>query len=401
MARRWRLGLRSLPLVTAGVALLAVGCSGDLDAQAGPEPITVEPNESPVVAGKEHFLVSTGDAGRPTHLVRVGEAGQVAFPEDRGLISGTQLDDGSWFILNSSCQGSTGVCGDVGGMTIDDEGAVTATGELWDVPGTYEVIGSAGPLVAVSARTDTETTAWWVDTGTVTAESYAYRSAPYDSVAIRDAANEAGGTKEFDVPRFRFCVSDDWVYVLASPAHLGSAAAPSRVVEIVPVPTDADRQARLFEVGVDGLDAREAGALMCDDDGLRSVSVGPSADGGSEVRLTSMELATGEAREQAVASYDTPLVDLYGGGDDRALISVSDLGPIDQGAENSSEGSAEEASPSTPEDEPPSELQLVTDEGEQLVIGPQAPSGPAVLSLDGRWVMQPDGASVSITAVGG
>ena len=147
MERRWRLGIRALA-VLVGLTLLAAGCGGgDEDSTPEPKPISVEPNDGPTVAGDSEFLVSTGKPGRPTHLVKVGVDGQLDWPEDGAMIGGTQLDDGSWFVLNSSCQGTSGVCGDVGGIVLSPEGRVEATGELWDEPGTYEVVGSSGSLV--------------------------------------------------------------------------------------------------------------------------------------------------------------------------------------------------------------------------------------------------------------
>lgn len=202
MERRWRLGIRALA-VLVGLTLLAAGCGGgDEDSTPEPKPISVEPNDGPTVAGDSEFLVSTGKPGRPTHLVKVGVDGQLDWPEDGAMIGGTQLDDGSWFVLNSSCQGTSGVCGDVGGIVLSPEGRVEATGELWDEPGTYEVVGSSGSLVLVSVRTGAAVTAYWVDATTVEEVDQAFRSAPYDAAAIRDAAEAAGGEAEYDTLDF-------------------------------------------------------------------------------------------------------------------------------------------------------------------------------------------------------
>lgn len=375
-----------------GIAVVAAGCGGGLDGAEGPQPISVTPNDSPVVAGDSEFLVSTGEPGRPTHLVKVGVEGQVDWPADQGMIAGTQLADGGWFILNSACQGASGVCGDVGGIALSADGTVLATADLWDAPGTYEVVGSSGSMVLVSARTDTETTAYWVDGRTAAPVSEAFRSAPYDAAAIRDQAEAAGGAQEFDTPRYRFCAGGEQAYVLSSPEHLGSGEPPSRTVEVQPDPAAAERgeAARLFEVDIDSFDARLAGALMCDPDSLTGVTVGPSADGGSEVTLSRLDLATGEATERSVVTYDTPLVDLYGGGRNSALLGVAELGDLD---EDDAEDDAET-------DEPPSQLVVVTGEGDVVDVGPQAPTGPAVISLDGSSVLQPDGDSVQVDRIG-
>lgn len=425
MRRRGRFGTGALAAVGV-MALVATACSpGETDSVARPEPITVEPNDSPIVAGHSEFLVSTGEPGQPTHLVKVGVDGQHEWPEDGAMIAGTQLDDGSWFILNSSCQGTSGVCGDVGGLSLSVDGEVLASGDLWDEPGTFQVEGATGSLVLVSVRTDTAVTAYWVDARTVKEVDQAFRSAPYNAAAIRDAAETAGGEAEFDTPRFRFCAGDDSVYVLSSPEHLGSTGSPSRTVEVVPTPAavEGGDVARLFEVDVDSFDARLAGALMCGDGRLTNVTVGPSDDGGSEVTLSSLDVVTGEADERSLAIYDTPLVDLYGGGDTRALLSVAEFedlpDPGDMGSEGGeSEGGESDDSQSDdsqpddgqpdsgvpadepdPSDEPPSELVVITDEGEVISVGEQAPSGPALLSLDGAAVLQPDGDSVQVDRI--
>ncbi len=388
--------MRALAML-GGLTLVASGCGGaDEDSAPGPTPISVEPNDSPIVAGDSEFLVSTGEPGRPTHLVKVGVDGQLDWPEDGAMIGGTQLEDGSWFVLNSSCQGTSGVCGDVGGIALSATGEVKATGDLWDEPGTYEVVGSSGSMVLVSARTDTAVTAYWVDASTVSEVDQAFRSAPYDAAAIRDAAEAAGGEAEYDTPRFRFCAGDDAAYVLSSPGHDGSVGPPSRTVEVIPSPAAADdgEVARLFEVDIDSFDARLAGALMCSDGRLTNLTVGPSEDGGSEVILAELDTRTGEAEDRSVATYDTPLVDLYGGGKDRALLSVTELDPA---------GAAEEPpDPGTQaaDDEPPSELVVVTTDGDVVDAGPQAPTGPASISLDGSTVLQPDGDSVRVDRIG-
>lgn len=388
----WRWGVGIAALLVSGAAVTA--CSGGLEGGEVVRPISVKPNEGPVVAGESEFLVSTGDPGRPTNLVKVGIDGQVDWPADQGMIAGTQLEDGSWFILNSACQGSSGVCGDVGGIALSADGEVVADDDLWDEPGTYQVVGSSGSLVLVSARTDTVTTAYWVDARTAESVGEAYRSAPYDAAAIRDEATAAGGTEEYDTPRFRFCAGDDAAYVLSSSVHLGSTEPPSRIVEVIPSPK-AEREgkvARPFEVDIDDFDARLAGALMCSEGSLTGVTVGPSADGGSEITLSTLDIASGESVEESVASYDTPLVDLYGGGNDRALVAVAELGDL---SDVDSEDTDADIS-----DELPSELVVITDAGDVIEVGPQAPTGPAVISLDGTTVLQPDDESVQVDRIG-
>lgn len=420
MGRRRRFGTRTaaaVGLMTA-IALVATGCSGGLDDSTSARPISVKPNEGPVVAGASEFLVATGEPGRPTHLVKVGADGQVDWPADGGMIAGTQLSDGSWFILNSSCQGTSGVCGGVGGIGLSVDGEVKGSGDLWDDPGTYEVVGSSGSLVLVSVRTDTEVTAYWVDARTIKEAGQAFRSAPYDNAALRDAAEASQGGEEFDSPRSRFCAGDDAAFVLSSPEHRGVLEPPSRTVEVIPTPA-AKRQGeapRLFEVDIDGFDARLAGALMCGAGILTDITVGPSRDGGSEVTVSRLDVGTGDATQRSVATYETPLVELYGGGANRALLGVAQLGDLsdDDAGDVTSEGSATSvvsgttspsrgsapADTSGPPAEPPSELVVVTEAGKVIEVGPQAPTGPAVISLDGTAVLQPGGDTLQVDAIG-
>ena len=102
---------------------------------------------------------------------------------------------------------------------------------------------------------------------------------------------------------------------------------------------------------------------------------------------------TGEAEERSGVTDDTPVCDLYGGGDDRALLSVAELDRTDTEADV--EGPSE--------DQPPSKLVVITTVGEVVEVvevGPQAPTGPASISLDGTMVLQPDGDSVQVDRIG-
>ena len=115
-------------------------------------------------------------------------------------------------------------------------------------------------------------------------------------------------------------------------------------MEVIPTPA-AKRQGeapRLFEVDIDGFDARLAGALMCGAGILTDITVGPSRDGGSEVTVSRLDVGTGDATERSVATYETPLVELYGGGANRALLGVAQLGDLsdDDAGDVTSEGSA-------------------------------------------------------------
>ena len=132
---------------------------------------------------------------------------------------------------------------------------------------------------------------------------------------------------------------------------------------------------------------------MCADDRLTNLTDGPSDSGGSEVTLAELDALTGEAEERSVVTYDTPLVDLYGGGDDRALLSVTEADQP-EAAEPSADGDQ------TAAEEPPSELVVVTTDGDVIDAGRQGPTGPASISLDGSTVLQPDGDSVRVDRIG-